>query len=89
MYISGMNPNYLNKLCSSSSFLLKNVPNGSSINYVVAKSAFSYSNSSKTTIIKKLCKSKKLSNDRLVIQKNPLQITSDLQRVFPYDHSVI
>ena len=50
---------------------------------------FSYSNSSKTTIIKKLCKSKNLSNDRVVIQKNPLQITSDLQRVFPYDHSVI
>ena len=42
MYISGMNPNYLNKLCSSSSFLLKNVPNGSPINYVVAKSAIFY-----------------------------------------------
>ena len=43
---------------------------------------FSYSNSSKTTIIKKLCKSKNLSNHRVVMLKNPLQITSDLQRVF-------
>ena len=46
-------------------------------------------NSSKSTIIKKLCKSKNLSNHRVVIRKNPLQVTSDLQRVFLYDHSVI
>ena len=33
--------------------------------------------SSKTTNIKKLCKSKNLSNHRVVIRKNPLQITRD------------
>jgi hypothetical protein len=31
---------------------------------------FSHSNSSKTTIMKKLCKSKNLSNDRVVMRKN-------------------
>ena len=38
---------------------------------------FSYSNSSNATIIKKLCKSKNLFHHRVVIRKNPLQITSD------------
>ena len=32
---------------------------------------------------------KNSSNHRVVIRKNPLQVTSDLQRVFLYDHSVI
>ena len=32
---------------------------------------------------------KNSSNDGVVIQKNPLQVTSDLQRVFLYDHFVI
>ena len=50
------------------------------------KRTFSYSNSSKTTIIKKLCKSKNLSNHRVVILKNPLQVTCDLQRVFQHEH---
>ena len=53
------------------------------------KLPFSYSNSSKTTIIKKLCKSKHLSNDRVVMLKKPLQLTCDLQRVFQHNHSVI
>ena len=39
---------------------------------------FSYSNNSiQTTIIKKLCKSKNLSNDRVVMLKNPLQVTCE------------
>ena len=41
-----------------------------------------------TTIIKKLCKLKFLSNDRVIL-KNPLQVTSDLQRGFQQDCSVI
>ena len=41
------------------------------------------------TIIKKLYKSKKLSNHRMVMLKNPLQVTCDLQRGFQHDHSVI
>ena len=39
--------------------------------------AFSHSNSSKTTIMKKLCKSKFLSYCISAMRKNPLQITSD------------
>ena len=47
---------------------------------------FSYSNSSNATIIKKLCKSKKL----VKLQSGHTEmITSDLQRDFLYDHSVI
>ena len=53
------------------------------------KPSFSYSNSSKNTTVKKLCKSKNSSNHRLVMLKNPLQITCDLQRVFQHDQSVI
>jgi hypothetical protein len=37
-------------------------------------------------MVKKLCKSKKLSNYRVVMLKNPLQVTCDLQRVFQHDH---
>ena len=40
-------------------------------------------------MVKKLCKSKNLSNHRVVMLKNPLQVTCDLQRVFQQDHSVI
>ena len=36
--------------------------------------SFSYSNSSKTTVVKKLCKSKFLSNHRVVMLKNPLHV---------------
>ena len=50
------------------------------------KRSFSYSNSSNTTIIKKLCKSKKLVKSQ---SGHTEMITSDLQRVFLYDHSVI
>ena len=50
------------------------------------ESSFSYSNSSNATIIKKLCKSKKLVKSQ---SGHTEMITSDLQRVFPYDHSVI
>ena len=39
--------------------------------------------------LKSFANQKNLSNHRVVIRKNPLQITSDLQRVFLYDHSVI
>ena len=42
----------------------------------VVKWPFSYNNSSNATILKKLCKSKKLVKS-VVIRKNPLQITSD------------
>ena len=37
---------------------------------------FPYFNSNNSTIIKKLCKSKNLSNHRVVMLKNPLQVTN-------------
>jgi hypothetical protein len=40
-------------------------------------------------MVKKLCKSKNLSNHRVFMLKNPLQVTCDAQRVFQHDHSVI
>ena len=63
--------------------MLSNMKNSQKKDMILS---FSYSNNSKTTIIKKLCESKNLSNEML---KNPLQVTCDLQRFFQHDHSVI
>ena len=45
--------------------------------HLLSKSLFSYSNSSKTTIFKKLCKSKILLYCISAGRKNPLQVTLD------------